>query len=199
MNPSGGMVLLPSSPMTSLLAALSITVAYNGSTIVGKDYCLSCSVTGADSFNFTSITYQWFNETGSSQRHVRTQQIIKFNPLQLYHVGEYMCVVTLSGFAGNVSLNTTQNIRVESKSNHSYYLALTMWVNHHLSFSIYIHPRVESIHYHKWWYMIFISNVDLQCSTAREPTSRFLIFTKKMYRVNFGLVAYQKVTCHHVN
>lgn len=104
--------------MTSLLAALSITVAYNGSTIVGKEYCLSCSVTGADSFNFTSITYQWFNETGSSQRQVQTKQIMKFNPLQLYHVGEYMCMVTLSGFAGNVSLNTTQNIRVESKSNY---------------------------------------------------------------------------------
>jgi len=138
--------------MTSLLAALSITVAYNGSTIVGNEYCLSCSVTGADSFNFMSITYRWFIETGSSQRQVQTHQIIKFNPLQLYHVGEYMCVVTLSGFAGNVSLNTTQNIRVESKSTYSYYLALIIWVIHHLSFTMYIHPRMESIRYHKWWW-----------------------------------------------
>lgn len=103
----------------SLLAALSIIVAIHDSTVLGKDYFLNCSVTGADSISFTNITYQWFIETSNSQRQVWTQQMIKFNHLQLYHAGEYMCVVTLSGFAGNVSLNTSQNIRIKSMSTYS--------------------------------------------------------------------------------
>ena len=102
-----------------LLAGLSISVAVHGSTVVGENYRLNCSIAGADSFSPTNITYQWFNESSIPPMQVGTQQAITFNSLQLYHAGNYTCVVTLSGFlslSGNLSQRTVQIIRVESES-----------------------------------------------------------------------------------
>jgi len=103
------------------LAGLSVSVAVHGSTVVGENNHLNCSVTGADSFSPTNITYQWFNESHNPPTQVGTQQAFTFNPLQLYHAGNYTCVVTLSGVTGNLSQNAAQNITVESKS-HCYVL-----------------------------------------------------------------------------
>ena len=106
-----------------LLTAVSVSVAVHGSTVVGETYHLNCSIAGADSFSPTNITYQWFNESHNLPKQVGTQQAFTFNPLQLYHAGNYTCVVTLSGVTGNLSQSATQNITVESKS-HYYVLIM---------------------------------------------------------------------------
>jgi len=98
------------------LAGLSVSVSVHGSTVVGDNYHLNCSVAGADSIGPTNITYQWFNESHNPPTQVGTQQAFAFNPLQLYHAGNYTCVVTLSGVTGNLSQSAAQNITVESKS-----------------------------------------------------------------------------------
>ena len=100
------------------LAGLSVSVAVHGSTVVGENYHLNCSVAGADSFNPTNITYQWFNGSYNPPIPVGTQQAITFNPLQLYHAGNYTCVVTLIGLTGNLSQSAEQIITVESKSHY---------------------------------------------------------------------------------
>jgi len=81
---------------------------------VGENYHLNCSVAGAASFSPTNITFQWFNESSIPPTHVGTQQTLAFNPLQLYHAGNYTCVVTLSGVTGNLSQGAAQSITVES-------------------------------------------------------------------------------------
>jgi len=98
-----------------LLAALSVSVAVHGSTVVGENYRLNCFVAGADSYSPTNITYQWFNESHNPPMQVGTQQAITFNSLQLYHAGKYTCIVTLSGLTGNFSQSAAQIITVESK------------------------------------------------------------------------------------
>ena len=94
----------------------SISVHSSGCPVVGENYSLVCSTARTDSFNFTSITYQWFNESSESWAHVENQTNLTFNPLQLYHAGQYTCVVTLTHLTGNLSLNTSQDVRVQSKS-----------------------------------------------------------------------------------
>ena len=100
------------------LAGLSVSVAVHGSTIVGENYHLNCSVAGADSFSPTNITYQWFNGSYNLPIPVGAQQAFTFNPLQLYHAGNYTCVVTVIGLNGNLSQSAAQNITVESKSHY---------------------------------------------------------------------------------
>ena len=116
-----------------LLTAVSVSVAVHGSTLVGENYHLSCSVAEADSFSPTNITYQWFNESHNPPIPVGTQQVFKFNPLQLYHAGKYTCVVTLSGLTGNFSQSAAQNITVESKHTVmcSYQFSFTMCTKTH--------------------------------------------------------------------
>ena len=109
------------------LAGLSVSVSVHGSTTVGENYHLNCSVAGADSFNPTNITYQWFNESHIPPMQFGTQQAFTFNPLQLYHAGNYTCVVTLSGLTGNFSQSATQNITVEGKS-HYYVLIMCSYI-----------------------------------------------------------------------
>ena len=104
--------------ITVLPAVRFISVATDGSRIVGGNYSLICSVTRADSFNSINITYQWFNESSKPRALVENQTNLTFNPLQLHHAGEYTCVVTLSGFPnlnGNLSQSVSHNISVQGK------------------------------------------------------------------------------------
>jgi len=97
------------------LAGLSVSVAVHGSTVVGENYRLNCSIAGADSFIPTNITYRWFNESSIPPMQVGTQQTFTFNPLQLYHAGNYTCIVSVIGLTGNFSQSAAQIITVESK------------------------------------------------------------------------------------
>ena len=102
--------------VTAIPVVPSISVHSSGRPVVGENYSLVCSIARTDPFNFTSITYHWFNESSESWAPVENQTILTFNPLQLYHAGEYTCVVTLTHLTGNLSLNTSQDVRVQSKS-----------------------------------------------------------------------------------
>ena len=104
--------------ITVLPAGLFISVATHGSRIAGGIYSLICSVARSDFFNSTNITYQWFNESSKPRAQVKNQADLTFNPLQLHHAGEYICVVTLSGFPnlnGNLSQSVSHNISVQGK------------------------------------------------------------------------------------
>ena len=104
--------------ITVLPAVLFISVATHGSRIAGGIYSLICSVARSDFFNSTNITYQWFNESSKPRAQVKNQADLTFNPLQLHHAGEYICVVTLSGFPnlnGNLSQSVSHNISVQGK------------------------------------------------------------------------------------
>jgi len=58
----------------------SISVHSSGWPVVGENYSLICSIARTDPFNFTSITYQWFNENSESWAQVENQTIPTFNP-----------------------------------------------------------------------------------------------------------------------
>jgi len=104
--------------ITVIPVVSSISVHSSGCPVVGENYSLVCSIVTTDSFNFTSITYQWFNESSESWAQVENQTNLTFNPLQLYHAGEYTCVVTLTDLTGDISVNASQDVdvRVKSKS-----------------------------------------------------------------------------------
>ena len=102
--------------ITVIPAVPSISVHSSGCPVVGENYSLVCSIVRTDSFNFTSITYQWLSESSESWAQVENQANLTFNHLQLYHARQYTCVVTLTHLTGNLSLNTSQNVRVQSKS-----------------------------------------------------------------------------------
>jgi len=110
-----------------LLTAVSVSVAVHGSTVVGENPRFICSVTGADSFSPTNITYQWFNESHNPPKQVGTHQAFTFNPLQLYHAGNYTCMVTVSGLTGNFSQSAAQIITVESK--HTIYVLILIFTH----------------------------------------------------------------------
>ena len=134
------------------LAGLSVSVAVHGSTMVGENYHLNCSVAGADSFNPTNITYQWFNGSYNPPIPVGTQQAFAFNPLQLYHAGNYTCVVTLSGFlslSGNLSQRTVQIITVESESCYFVLIGSYQSEDRFRSPCMLRRTSMESIHYLK--------------------------------------------------
>ena len=96
----------------------SISVHSSGCPVVGENYSLVCSTARTDSFNFTSITYQWFNESSESWAQVENQTNLTFNPLQIYHAGEYTCVVTFTHLTGDLIVNASQDVRVQSKSHY---------------------------------------------------------------------------------
>ena len=96
----------------------SISVHSSGWPVVGENYSLVCSIARTDPFNFTSITYQWFNESSESWAQVENQTNLTFNPLQIYHAGEYTCVVTFTHLTGDLIVNASQDVRVQSKSHY---------------------------------------------------------------------------------
>ena len=104
--------------ITVLPAVRFISVATDGSRIVGGNYSLICSVARSDSFNSINITYQWFNESSKSRAQVENQTNLTFNPLQIYHAGEYTCVVTFTHLTGDLIVNASQDVRVQSKSHY---------------------------------------------------------------------------------
>ena len=131
-----------------LLAGLSVSVAVHGSTVVGENYRLNCSVAGADSFSPTNITYQWFNESSIPPMQVGTQQTFTFNPLQLYHAGNYTCIVSVSGLTGNFSQSAAQIITVESKhaDMRSYQFLFTMYISDTPARKVYVIRRKCDLH-----------------------------------------------------
>ena len=54
-------------------------------------------------------------------------QAFTFNPLQLYHAGNYTCMVTVSGLTGNFSQSAAQIITVESK--HTIYVLIPIFTH----------------------------------------------------------------------
>ena len=98
---------------------VSVQVTDSGATpTAGKDYQLTCSVSGAENLNPT-MAYQWTKNSGSSQTQVETSSTLSFTPLRLSDAASYVCeVITSSSYlTGDITaMNVNpQDVRIHSE------------------------------------------------------------------------------------
>ena len=100
------------SPLSSPDPAISVSVdAGVASPTVGAMYSLTCTVTGAERFTGSTITYQWFKYgmVVSDQ----TMETLSFTPLTFSDAGGYTCEATVMSSLLSGLITTTRSSPVD--------------------------------------------------------------------------------------
>ena len=86
-----------------------------GTAMLGQNYSLICSVSGADSLSPT-ITYHWYNENTNPRSQVGTTSTYTFPHLRLYHAGRYTCEVMITSLYINRDLHQSEMLDITVQS-----------------------------------------------------------------------------------
>ena len=81
--------------MSFFFKALPVTahISDEGIPTAGQRYSLTCSVSGAEGLNDTTITYQWTKNNGTQTQVETNSNTLSFSPLRLSDAGEYTCEI----------------------------------------------------------------------------------------------------------